>query len=133
MAKGLDSCHCLVHCGPVPNRPTMVPLMALFLESIPNTTSVFTDKGDLVMNLDRPVVSSYLQIKEVEEWLITLEETMVRETNVANRRSLEGIYFMLKAARRKHLEQHEEVQSQAPTADDLQAYLSAYAAAIGAS
>jgi len=108
----------------------MAPLMALFLESIPNTTSVFTDKGDLVMNLDRPVVSSYLQIKELEEWLITLEETMARETNVVNRRSLEGIYFMLKAARRKHLDQHEEVQSQAPTADDLQAYLSAYAAAI---
>jgi len=130
MGERLDFPHRLVHCGPVPNRPATVPFMALFLESIPNTTSVFTDKGDLVMNLDRPVVSSYLQVKEVEEWLITLEETMVRETNVANRRSLEGIYFMLKAARRKHLDQHEEVQSQAPTADDLQAYLSAYAAAI---
>ena len=130
MGERLDFPYRLVHCGPVPNRPAMVPLMALFLESIPNTTSVFTDKGDLVMNLDRPVVSSYLQISEVEEWLITLEETMGREMNVANRRSLEGIYFMLKAARRKHLDQHEEVQSQAPTADDLQAYLSAYAAAI---
>ena len=108
----------------------MAPLMALFLESIPNTTSVFTDKGAMVMNLDQPVVSSYLHIREVEEWLITLEETMVREENMVNRRSLEGIYFMLKAARRKHLDQHQEIQEQAPTADDLQAYLSAYAAAI---
>ena len=107
--------------------------MALFLESIPNTTSVFTDNGDLVMNLDRPVVASYLQVADVEEWLTTLEETMGKEANTVNRRSLEGLYFVLKVAHRKHLEQHAEVQSQAPTADDLQAYLSAYAAAIGAS
>jgi hypothetical protein len=71
-----------------------------------------------------------LKVIEIEEWLTTLEETMEKEASTANRRSLEGIYFMLKAARRKHLDQHQEIQEQAPTADDLQAYLSAYAATI---
>lgn len=108
----------------------MVPLMALFLESIPNTTSVFTDKGAMVMNLDQPVVAWHFHIKDLEEWLTTLEEAMAKETNAGNRRSFEGMYFSMKTAYRKHLDQHEEVQSQAPTADDLQAYLSAYAAAI---
>jgi hypothetical protein len=107
--------------------------MALFLESVANTTSVFMDDGTMVMNVDKPVVSSWMHVTEVEEWLTTLEETMWEEANTASRRSLEGLYFMLKAAHRKHLEQHEEVQSQAPTPDDLQSYLSAYAAAIGAS
>ena len=104
--------------------------MALFLESIPNTTSVFTDNGAMVMNLDQPVVAWHFHIKELEEWLTTLEEAMVKETNAGNRRSFEGMYFSMKTAYRKHLDQHEEVQNQAPTADDLQAYLSAYAAAI---
>ena len=130
MANRLDTAHCFVHCGQVPNKPAMVPFMALFLESIPNTTSAFTDSGAMVMNLDHPVVCSYLKVIEIEEWLTTLEETMEKEASTANRRSLEGIYFMLKAARRKHLDQHQEIQEQAPTADDLQAYLSAYAAAI---
>jgi hypothetical protein len=130
MANRLDTAHRFVHCGQVPNKPAMVPFMALFLESIPNTTSAFTDSGAMVMNLDQPVVCSYLKVIEIEEWLTTLEETMEKEASTANRRSLEGIYFMLKAARRKHLDQHQEIQEQAPTADDLQAYLSAYAAAI---
>jgi hypothetical protein len=130
MANRLDTAHRFVHCGQVPNKPAMVPFMALFLESIPNTTSAFTDSGAMVMNLDHPVVCSYLKVIEIEEWLTTLEETMEKEASTANRRSLEGIYFMLKAARRKHLDQHQEIQEQAPTADDLQAYLSAYATAI---
>jgi hypothetical protein len=104
--------------------------MALFLESLPNTTSAFMDNGTMVMNLDKPVVSSWMHVTEVEEWLTTLEETMGKEANVVNRRSIEGLYFMLKSAHRKHLEEHETIQTQAPTADDLQAYLSAYAAAI---
>lgn len=108
----------------------MAPLMALFLESLPNTTSAFMDNGTMVMNLDKPVVSSWMHVTEVEEWLTTLEETMGKEANVVNRRSLEGLYFMLKGAHSKHLEQHETIQTQAPTVDDLQAYLSAYAAAI---
>ena len=110
----------------------MAPLMALFLESVANTTSVFMDDGTMVMNIDKPVVSSWMHVSEVEEWLTTLEETMWEEANTANRRSLEGLYFMLKAAHRKHLDQHETIQTQAPTADDLQAYLSAYTNAIGA-
>ena len=130
MAARLDFPHRLVHCGSVPNKPAMVPFMALFLESIPNTTSAFTDSGAMVMNLDQPVVAWHFHIKELEEWLTTLEEAMAKETNAGNRRSFEGMYFSMKTAYRKHLDQHEEVQSQAPTADDLQAYLSAYAAAI---
>jgi len=39
------------------------------------------------------------------------------------------MYFALKHVLAKHQQQHEEVVSSAPTADDLQAYLASYAAA----
>jgi hypothetical protein len=44
---------------------------------------------------------------------------------------LEGLYFSLKAAHVKHEEQHDEIVTEAPSADDLMQYLAAYAAAIG--
>ena len=39
------------------------------------------------------------------------------------------MYFALKATVKRHAEDHLEVVSEAPTAGDLQEYLSAYAAA----
>ena len=84
----------------------------------------------IVMNDNAPCVEWSFRIKELQQWLTTLEEVMVQEGNHGNRRDLEGIYFSLKAAHTRHLQEHEDVVTDAPTADDLQAYLVAYAAAI---
>ena len=85
----------------------------------------------IVMNAGSPCVEWSFRVKELQQWLTTLEETMVREENAGNRRNLESMYFSLKAAHNRHLEQHKEIVTEAPTADDLLAYLADYAAAVG--
>jgi hypothetical protein len=90
--------------------------------------SAFTATNDLVMNYGAPTVAYSLRIKNLEEWITTLEEIMPLQT--VHRYSLEGLYFALKAAHTKHKEQHEEVVTDAPSADDLMDYLLAYAAAL---
>lgn len=91
--------------------------------------SAFTADGHLTMNGGSPCVAWHFRIKELEEWLTTLEEMMPEQ--VAHRRILEGLYFSLKAAHAKHKKQHEEIVTETPTADDLMEYLVSYAAAIG--
>jgi hypothetical protein len=90
--------------------------------------SAFTADNDLVMNYGAPTVAYSLRIKDLEEWITTLEEIMPSQT--AHRYSLEGLYFALKCAHDKHKKQHEEVVTDAPSSDDLMDYLLAYAAAL---
>jgi hypothetical protein len=85
----------------------------------------------IVMNSNAPCVEWSFRIKDLENWLTTLEEAMVDENNYSQRRGLEEIYFSLKAAHTKHQAQHEAIVTDAPTADDLAEYLAAYAAAVG--
>jgi len=84
----------------------------------------------IVMSGSAPCVEWSFRIKDLENWLTTLEEAMVNENNYGQRRGLEDIYFSLKAAHVKHEKQHQEVVTNAPTADDLMAYLTAYTAAM---
>jgi hypothetical protein len=100
----------------------------------PSGTTAFLQKGShsaLVMNGGEPCVEWSFRIEKLEQWLTTLEETISREANTGNRYDLESLYFCLKAAHTRHLQEHNDVVTDAPTADDLQAYLAAYAAAIG--
>ena len=107
--------------------------MTSIIQQRPYGTSAFlqNDHGmKIVMNGGSPCVEWSFRVKELQQWLTTLEEVMLKEENRGNRRDLEGIYFSLKAAHTRHLQEHEDVVTDAPTADDLQAYLAAYAAAI---
>jgi hypothetical protein len=100
----------------------------------PSGTSAFlkTDsRSSLVMTCGDPYVEWGFRIEKLEQWLTTLEETISHEANTGNRYDLESLYFSLKAAHTRHLQEHEAVVTEAPTADDLQAYLAAYAAAVG--
>ena len=92
------------------------------------TVTAFLD-NELVMNYGQPTISTYLRINDMERWMTTLEEVMILSDARAHRYDLEKIYFALKATVKRHTENHLEVVSEAPTADDLQEYLSAYAAA----
>ena len=96
--------------------------------------NAFIDKGcgmQLAMSGGAPYVEWGFRIEQLQQWLTTMEETIAKEANFHNRSDLEGIFFSLKAAYARHLEQHKEIVTDAPSADDLQAYLSAYAAAVG--
>jgi aminopeptidase-like protein len=90
--------------------------------------SAFHDDA-LVMTCGNPTVTHWLRIKELQNWLTTLEETIPAAPS-AHRYHLEQLYFSLKAAYNAHLREHEAIITEAPTADDLQAYLTAYAVAI---
>lgn len=92
--------------------------------------SAFTGDQHLVMNGNSPCVAWSFRIKDLEDWLTTLEEIMLHESMVSHRRTIEGLYFSLKAAHVKHKEQHNEIVTDAPTADDLMEYLAAYAASL---
>lgn len=92
--------------------------------------SAFTSRNKLVMNGGAPCVAWSFRIKDLEDWLTTLEEIMPHEGMTTHRRVLEGLYFSLKAAHKKHVEEHDEIVTDAPNADDLMQYLLAYAAAI---
>lgn len=91
--------------------------------------SAFHDDS-LVMNCSHPTVVHYLRIKELQNWLTTLEET-IPTVPAAHRYDLEKLYFSLKSAYSAHLREHEAIVTEAPTADDLQEYLKAYAAEVG--
>lgn len=106
--------------------------MAIISQDIGTSAFVQGASGlQLVMNSGFPCVEWSFRINELQRWLTTLEELMVREGNEGNRRDLEDIYFSLKAAHSKHKQQHQEVVTDAPTADDLFSYLVAYAKALG--
>lgn len=94
--------------------------------------SAFTAENKLTMNAGHPVVFWSFRIKDLQEWLVTLEETMLKDDNVANRIVMERLYFSLKAAHNKHRAEHDAVVTDAPNGDDLMAYLTAYAAATAA-
>ena len=94
------------------------------------TVTAFTADGSLIMNFGSPIVSWSFSIKHLEDWLTTLEEVMLKETNMTNRYVLERLYFGLKAAHKRHLAEHEQVITEAPTEDDLMSYLTAYSAAM---
>jgi len=94
------------------------------------STSAFTNDNRLVMSMGRPLISTYLSVKEIQEWMTTLEEIMDVPSMACHRYHLQTIYFTCKGALKRHNEEHAEVVSEAPTAEDLQEYLASYAVAI---
>jgi hypothetical protein len=106
--------------------------MARILTLVPGTISARSDNDEVVMACSIPMVQSYFSISDLQRWITTLEETMGNEKSMAHQHDLENMRFTFQAMLIKHQDQHEEVISAAPTADDLQSYLAFYSAAIGA-
>ena len=92
--------------------------------------TAFNSEDKLVMLASRPMVNWGFSLERLEESLTTLEEVM-NIVPPCHRDSLETLYFSLKAAHQKLQLEHNEMTEE-PTAVDLQEYLSAYAAAVGA-
>jgi hypothetical protein len=106
--------------------------MARILTLVPGTISARSDNDEVVMACSIPMVQSYFNISDLQRWITTLEETMSKEKNMAHQHDLENMLFTFQSMLIKHQDQHQEVISAAPTADDLQSYLAFYSAAIGA-
>lgn len=109
--------------------------MTIIIRQQSHGTSAAINTGNgvqSVMCAGVPFVQYSFRVRPLQQWLTTLEEVIVKEENANNRLDLENIYFSIKAIYNHHLKQHEEIITAAPTADDLQAYLAAYAAEVGA-
>jgi hypothetical protein len=103
--------------------------MARILTLVPGTISARSNNDEVVMACSIPMVQSYFNVADLQRWTTTLEEIMGNKHNVAHQYALQGMCLVFKHMLDKHEEQHAEVVSAAPTADDLQAYLASYAAA----
>lgn len=98
-------------------------------ENSDQSVSAFTGTGELVMNFGHPYVAWGFSVRQLEEWLITLEE-LVDHVPSAHRHALWSLQASLAAAHDRHRKEHEQVVTEAPTPDDLMTYLAAYAASI---
>ena len=107
--------------------------MAQILTLVPGTISARADNSEVVMACSIPMVQSYFNVADLQRWTTTLEEVMNQRRNAQHKYDLEGMYFALKHVLNKHQQQHEEVISSAPTADDLQAYLTSYSSYVAQS
>jgi hypothetical protein len=116
------------HHEEVPQTTTM-PSHSTIRTERTGQTSAFTPDGKLVMNYGSPHVAWGFQVKELEEWLTTLEELMPT-LDRHNCRSIEKLYFSLKTAHKYHEREHEQVVTNAPSETDLMSYLTSYAAAM---
>ena len=82
-----------------------------------------------VMAANEPVVAWGFNIKQLEDWIATLEQQL-EAVSGPTWGSLHSLCCSLKAAHDRHLTEHAQVVTEAPSADDLMAYLAAYTAAV---
>ena len=104
--------------------------MARIMTLLPGTISARADNGEVVMACSTPMVQSYFSVADLQRWTTTLEEIMSNKHSFAHQLDLEGMYRAFKHMLDKHQEQHEEVLSSEPSADDLQAYLASYSSYV---
>ena len=104
--------------------------MARIMTLLPGTISARADNGEVVMVCSVSMVQGYFSVADLQRWTTTLEEIMSNKHSFAHQLDLEGMYRAFKHMLDKHQEQHEEVISAAPSADDLQAYLASYSSYV---
>ena len=107
--------------------------MAQIMTLVPGTISARADNSEVVMACSIPMVQSYFNVADLQRWTTTLEEIMSNKHSFAHQLDLEGMYRAFKHMLDKHQEQHEEVLSSEPSADDLQAYLASYSSYVAQS
>jgi hypothetical protein len=84
--------------------------------------------GKAVMQHSEPVVEWPVKVSSVEEWATTIEELLAGTPAWHHKKHLREMLFELQCMIRYHKQQHETVVNEAPTIDDLIAYLSYYSA-----
>lgn len=94
--------------------------------------SAFNSDRKLVMNFGRPVVNCWLEVKQLQDSITTLEQVLPT-IEACHQGSMVQLLITLKSLHQRHeLEHNQMTEATAePTADDQMAYLVAYAAAVG--
>lgn len=76
-----------------------------------------------------PVVDAMLGVKELQEWVTTLEEVLPN-VPIGHYGTLSMMIIRLQVVLDRHQQEHETIITEAPTPEDMVEYLSAYLAAM---
>jgi len=96
---------------------------------------VYGDKeqgSKVIMAYGNPVVETSFHVKELQEYLQTLEKAIEEEPNFIQKMALERLRIALLVVYTKHKEEHDDALASAPTSDDLAEYLMFYSASVKA-
>ena len=78
----------------------------------------------------RPVVDAVLDVKELQNWVTTLEE-ILPSVAPCHYGTLSLMIVRLQVVLDQHDKEHQQVVTEAPTAEDLIEYLASYIKAMG--
>lgn len=91
--------------------------------------SAFSDDR-LVMSFGSPIASVPITVKELQDFVCTLEQAIDDEPNVKQRIALGSIKHIFQASLKQAQRDHETILREAPTGSDLEEYMMNYANAI---
>lgn len=102
------------------------PPMASFNRFGTGCLNAFNDEGEMLMSMNVPTVSMFIDIADAKRWITTLEEAAFETKSFIMRQQIYCIVAFFKAAIDTHQKQHQQLLEQAPTIEDLQEYLRHY-------
>lgn len=91
--------------------------------------SAFNDRK-LVMSMGEPVVARHFTVKELQEYICTLEQAIEDEPKFGQRLGLQRIHCALTISLDALKQNHEEFCKAAPSGADFEEYLSFYNNAV---
>lgn len=89
-----------------------------------------TVDNNTVMTMGEPCVQAYITIKELQNFLQTLEKAIDEEPNHAQQFALQRIYYYFHSYYNIHKEEHKKMLTEAPSGTDLEEYMLSYARSI---
>jgi aminopeptidase-like protein len=92
--------------------------------------SAFTADNRLVMSFGSPMVNVPVSIKELQEFICSLEQAIDDEPSIGQRFAFLSMKSIFEAALKQAQRDYDEMVSEAPTGADLEEYMLAYARAV---
>jgi aminopeptidase-like protein len=92
--------------------------------------SAFTSDNRLVMSFGSPIASVPITVKELQDFVCTLEQAIDDEPNVKQRLALGSIKHIFQASLKQAQKDHEQIVEETPTGADLEEYMLSYARAV---
>lgn len=118
---------------PTMGKPSSNPMTASISKTPSGGVYAFLNTEPLppcAMVHGRPVVDAVLDVKEVQNWVTTLEEVLPN-VPACHYGTLALMVVRLQVVLDQHNKEHEQVITEAPTAEDLIEYLASYLKAMG--
>jgi hypothetical protein len=92
--------------------------------------SAFTSDDRLVMSFGSPIASVPITVKELQDFVCTLEQAIDDEPNARQRIALGSIKHIFQASLKQAQKDHEQIVEETPTGADLEEYMLSYARAV---